>query len=285
MGVGRAFGRLFRNILSVITFGLVKVSEPIESHPQIVGIRYDEVIQEKADAAKRIKNAIGGLMARQAEAEEKLKQVTAEIEELEDVKAGAQALAREQVEKMQGAGKSSDEILRDAEVVQLQAAYSDAGSTIEEKKARAKDLEDQIHSLQESVDRYVLDAQDLMREVEKLQAEKHETVASMEAARQIEQMNEAMAGISSGGADETLAELRKRRAEAEGRAKAAQAISSTDVTRQRQKLRDAARQHVHNKEFISALGLGESAAPSEEPVDAEKSEEAPSVEQPPQLPE
>jgi len=267
----RALARLLRNIGHVITFGLISASRPIEQNPQIVGMEYDDIIRDKAKAAQRIKDAVGGLMAQQTSAEEKIKRLTADVESLEQERAGASALAKERAERLRSQGKSQQEILQDGEFTQYQSAFNDASSTLEEKKGRVQDLEGQVETLQQAIDSHIIQAQEMAREVERLRSEKHETVAGMEAARQIDGINEALAGISTSGIDDRLSELRRRRDEAMGKAKASQRVAGTDVKLQREKLRRAARASGHSKEFLEAVGMGGPAMP-----EAEKpSEEAP----------
>ncbi len=254
--LAHGFSRFFRAIASVLTLGLVKFSEPIERNPEVVGLDYDEVIREKAKAAQLVKNAVGDLMGQQESKKQKVKLLTDEVLELEQEKAGAQALAGERVQALQAQGMTEDQILQDSEVVQYQAAFTDASTTLVEKKARIADLEADLDTLQASIDQNIAQAQSLAREVEKLKAEKHETVASIAAAQQIDKINEALSGISTGGADDTLARLRQQRNEAEGRAKAATRLAGADTKVQREKLKKAAVRHTQNAEFLKGIGLG-----------------------------
>ncbi|MCP4709397.1 MAG: hypothetical protein GY869_12290, partial [Planctomycetes bacterium] len=48
----RGLGRAWRAVISVITLGLYKISDPIERNPEVVGLEYDDIIHEKAEAAK-----------------------------------------------------------------------------------------------------------------------------------------------------------------------------------------------------------------------------------------
>ena len=100
-------------------------------------------------------------------------------------------------------------------------------------------------------------AQGLSSEVQRLQSEKHEAVADVTISRMMDEINSVAAGISSSGADEKLAQLRQRRAEAKGRAQAASVIAGTDANLQRDKLRAAAQKHVQNSEFVKGLGLAQ----------------------------
>jgi len=146
--------------------------------------------------------------------------------------------------------------------MQLQAAHADACSTIEAKRAHLADLRQQFAEMDKTIHEYIVQGQELAREVERLRAERHEAVASMTVAQHLRQINQDLAGITAGDAGNRLAELRRRVAEAKGEAKAASRIAQTDVTSQRQKLREAARAHVARKEVLDALGIRREEKPS-----------------------
>ncbi len=167
-------------------------------------------------------------------------------------------MAAERVEQLKKENVPLDQISADGEVLQYQAAFNDASTTIAEKKGRIVDLEERSERLQGRIDRPLLQAQGIAREVEQLKSEKHETIASVTAAKEIDAVNTALSGVSTSGADDRLAKLRERRDTAEGRAKAATRLAGTDVGLQRQKLRQAAQKHVHSKEFLQNIGLTES---------------------------
>ncbi len=282
--LGRSIGRFFRAVIRVISLGFIKMAEPIERSPEMVGLQYEEIIVKKAKAAKQVKDAIGGLMAQQETAKQKLQTVTREIEELEDEKAGAQALAEKRAGGMRAAGKTDEDIMTDTEVMQYQAAFTDASSTIAEKQHRAADLEGQVKQMQATIDDYILQVQTMAREVEKLRSERHEAVADMAASQRFDEINEALAGISTSGVENELANLRRRRQEAKGKAKASARVAGVDMSVQRQKLRAAARQSVHSTEFLQGIGLGQKEKPSAEPPAAAK-EAAKASDQEDHLPE
>ena len=195
---------------------------------------------------------------------QRMELLTKRMGELGQEKAGAQALAKEKVDQLRAAGKTDADIMADGEVIQYQAAFTDAASTLAEKNARIADLEADMENLKVSVDQNIAQAQSLAREVEQLRSEKHEAVASIAASQQIDKINEALAGVSSGGADETLQRLRQQRQEAEGRARAATKIAGTDTKLQREKLRQAAIRHTQSADFLNGIGLGTSTPASTE---------------------
>jgi hypothetical protein len=247
--------RFFRALGWLFSLGFLKQAKKIEDKPEIFAMRYDEVIQGKAKAAQLIKNSLGGLIGQQESFKARLRDVTKEIMDLNTDKEGAEALMEERVKFLRSKGKGDEEILKDSEFVQLQAAYNDAASTIEAKNLNVTDLETTINNLQEQIDNVTIQGQDLKREVERIKSEKHEAVASVTASKELDKVNEALAGISTTGTDNELAELREMRRTADGRAKASARLAGTDVSIQRDKLRKAAQGRVANKELLGKLGL------------------------------
>lgn len=266
--LGSAVGRFFRGLIRVCTFGIIKLAEPMENSPAMMGLQYDEIIEKKAKAAQGLKNAIGSLIGQQEICQDKSNKIYEEINDLKDEKAGYLALAQERIKKLMDGGMSQADALSDAEVRQYQGAFNDAASSLEAKEKHVQDLELQIKEMQESIDNYVIQGQEMAREVEQLRSEKHETVADVHIAQNIDRINEALAGISTKGADDQLANLRRRGAELKGRAKASRRIAKTDVEAQRLKAKQAAKQQVSSKEFLAGLNLDKEAA-SETPPETE----------------
>lgn len=255
-------GRFFRAVATVLTFGLVKFSERVEQDPRAIKLDYEDVIKQKATAAEQLKNALGGLIGQQEMIIGQHKEVLSTIAGLERERDGFYALMEERRDALRGKGTADEQITQDAEMARYIAAYNDASSTLEAKKQHAEDLKSQIDGLQTSIDNTVIQGQQLAREVQRLQAEKHEAVASMVVNQNLDRINSALAGIATNGADDRLAGLRQRVAEMRGRAAAAERIAGTDVTVDREKARQAAMRHATNAELLGKLGLKSKAAPA-----------------------
>jgi len=277
MGMFAAMARFVKAIGYVVTLQFLWASKKIEDRPEIVGLQYDDVIKNRAQQARIIKDAIGGLIAQQETCKERMGRLTGDVEQLEKERAGAKALASERVAALKAQGLAAEAIKADGEFTQLQAAYADASSTLEAKTRNITDLENQINAMEQSIGNYQIQLQNMQRELERLRAERHEAVADMTLSRALDGVNEALAGISGEGTEHLLSELRQRRAEAHGRAVASQKLAGTDVTVQREKLLKAAASRVHDKEFMEGLGL-DAAAPA-------KTEAAVEKDAAPQLPE
>jgi len=283
--LSRSFGRFVRGIIRVISFGFIKLAEPLEKSPEMIGMRYEEVIADKAKTARGLKNAIGAIMAEEEIIRSRAKTISNELDELKQDRDGAQAYAKERFEVLIASGMTQEQALQDKELQEYQSAYNDAVSTIEAKEANLTDLGGQADHLKSRADDYVLQAKELSREVAKLRAERHEAEADARLAKEFDSINESIAGISDSGAEHKLVELRRDVAQVKGRAKASARIAEVDVSAQRAKLRAKAKATVSNVEFLKAIGA-KSVAPKtvEKPVAASK-ETPPKIADTPGLPE
>lgn len=251
----RGFSRFWRAVVSVITLQFIKGAKRIEEDSDIVGMEYDNIIKEDRKRAKKVKDAVGGLIAQQEGCIISVERISKQIGELAEERDGALALAQERMKVLKTEGKTDDEVLQDGEVMQYQSAYADAASTVSEKEARIKDLKGRAESLEVTISEYIVQAQEIARRAEELSSEKYEAMASIEANRQLNEINELVAGISTSGSGERLARVRQVTAEAEGKARAAARVAGTDQKFQKAKLRAAAKKHVQNKDFLAGMGI------------------------------
>ncbi len=101
----------------------------------------------------------------------------------------------------------------------------------------------------------------MVREIEKLRQEKHESVADVRIAGQVEAINSRLSGLSTGDTDDRLRGLRDRVSQAKGKAMAAQKVSGTDNTLQREKLRKAAMSKTSKSSFRKGISVKKTEAP------------------------
>ena len=247
-------GRFFRGIIRIISFGFIQMAEPLEKSPEMIGMRYEEVIAEKAKTAKALKNSIGNIIGEEEILRSRAETILKEIEALKEEKEGAEVLARERLEGLVSGGMSQEKALTDEELVSYQSAFNDASSTLQAKKENLDDLQARADGLKQSSANYTLQAEELAREVDRLRSKRHEAEADARLSQQFDSINESLAGISTSGADYKLANLERDVAQMRGRAKASAKIANVDVSAQRNKLRAAARSKVSSAEFLKAIG-------------------------------
>lgn len=253
--LGGAMGRFLRGLVNLVTLRFLWASRKIEDSKGMMGLQYDQIIEKYATDAKEVQDAIGGLEANKQECMLKMDALTREIEELETEMAGAQALAEDKAAELVKSGKSEEEAFADAEIRQWEAHFQDAESTLAEKKTRFAEYEQRVAQLEESTGNYVIQAQRMTRDIEKLRQEKHESVADVRISEQVEAINSRLSGLSTGPTDDRLNELRQRVTQAKGRAISAQKIAGTDSALQREKMKKAARAKMSRSSFRKGIKL------------------------------
>jgi hypothetical protein len=98
----KAVGKYFRAVWYLMTFRVTKASETLRMNPGVISANYDRVIEEKRGRLNQYKDAVSAMIAQEESKKEKLRTVTAEIEKLEKLRAGAAAKAKSLVEKYNG---------------------------------------------------------------------------------------------------------------------------------------------------------------------------------------
>jgi chromosome segregation ATPase len=251
--------RFFSALWYLVSFQFLWASKKIESNPGVMQAEYDAVIRGKQKTARQISDAIKGVEAQRLKSLNDLATATKELEDLEEQKAGAIALAKKRTEKI-GAEKAAS----DDEVQKYMALYNDACSTLAEKQKRIAMLEERVEQLQGAVSDHMIQLVQLKDEIETLASEKNEAVADVLANQEIANINQTMAGIKTDGSSGQLESLRQRRREAQAGVSISATLAGTDATLNRAKLKAAARTSVGNDDFLRAIGAktAEAAAPA-----------------------
>jgi chromosome segregation ATPase len=241
-------------------------SEKLGRDPNVMRAEYEAVIKEKQGRAQQISNAVAGVEAQRLKTMDDLERVTKEIEELDQDRQGAIALAKKKAEKI-GAEKATT----DTEINKWMALYNDATTTLEEKKNRISELEKRAEQLQEAVSKHVVQLTEIKNEIEKLASEKNEAIADVVTATEISNINNTVAGIKSDGSAAQLESLRNRRRQANAEVSISGLIAGTDTAINRAEMRKAARESRDSEAFMKLIGVTDNQdAPVEVAASVEK---------------
>ncbi|KKK86303.1 hypothetical protein LCGC14_2764580, partial [marine sediment metagenome] len=137
------------------------------------------------------------------------------------------------------------------------AAFSDFGSTLEEKEARIAELEDDIAGYGDRIKSHKIQLQSLQRDIDKIKDEAADTVADMITAKEEKQLNDVLSGISEDGTGAELERMREQRNQAKAEAKVASELAGTDSKRLEAEYESFAAANQANDEFDDLLGLDE----------------------------
>lgn len=263
----KAIGKYIRATWYLMTFRVDKASETLRMNPGVISANYDSVIEEKKQRLNQYKDAVASMIAQEEMKKASLKALTTEIENLEKLKSGAAAKAKKLVEKYNG---DVEAVKRDPDYLQCQAAFKDFSSTLEEKRKRAEELDEDMKRLVSNVAGHKTQIQSLMRDLEKLKEEKHDAVADILSANEEKQIADMMTGLSNDRTHEELRELRELRSKASANARISRELAGMDSTRMENEFLEYAKNSDANDEFDALIGISkkESSEPAQKQSDA-----------------
>ncbi|HZO53209.1 MAG TPA: hypothetical protein VFB63_10850 [Bryobacteraceae bacterium] len=234
----------------------------LDTNPHVVRAKYDTIIREKVARIHTYKQAVAGLIAQQETKMAKVKALTEEVGNLERLKAGALAKARQVVEKLKAAGKTEEEIKGDEDYKRCLAAYNDFSSTLAEKQSHITDNENDIESYRKNIGDHKVQLQQLLREVDKIKSESADAVADVITAKQEKDIADMLAGIAQDGTAKELQDLRQLRQELKAEARISKEMAGTDTKAQEAEFLEYARTSQASTEFDSLIGLGAKTQPA-----------------------
>ncbi len=250
----RAIGRYFRALGYLVTGRIDEARRTLSTSPAVVQATYDRVIEEKTKRIHQYKEAVGAMIAQEEKKKSALKTLTGEVTHLRKLRDGAAAMARKVVERYQG---DAEKVRQDPEYLKTQAAFKDFSSTLAEKEARCAELEDDINAFATNIGQHKVQLQNLLREIEKIRTEKHETVAEMLTAREEREISDMLSGISQDRTHEELQELREVRDQAKATARVSREMAGVDTKRSEAEFLEYATKAEADSEFDALIGLAQ----------------------------
>ncbi len=248
----RAIGRLLRAIGYLFTGRIDKARMALMTNPNVMQANYDEIIADKSKNLGVLKKATGGLIAQQEGKVEKLKLLTAEIGKHEQLKAGAAAKAKAVVAKHGGDAEATK---KDPEYVKCQAAFRDFASTLEEKQKMVVELEGDVQRLGVSIEEKKASINMMLREVDRLKAEKHEAVAEVISSKEEKEIADMLSGISEDRANKELQELRDVRRAAKADARISREVAGVTARQTEDEFLNYGAHAASDNEFDKMIGL------------------------------
>ena len=108
-----AIGRWFKAVWYKITGQIDQARRGLDSDPHVMRAKFDGIIKGKVNQIHTYTQAVATLIAQQEKKMAKVKLLTEEVQQLEKLKAGALAMAKQAVAKLQGEGKTKEELHAD----------------------------------------------------------------------------------------------------------------------------------------------------------------------------
>ena len=268
--MANGFTRFFKAIWYTLTGRAHESADRMMENPEAVRGAYEEIINDKKGNIQRYKQAIGQLMALVEQKKTAVKNLTDEVDRLEELKAGAIAKAQQTAAQLQGDGLSQEEIKVHAEYTRCVTAYQDFNSNLVEKSGRITELENEIEGAQADIESHKLQITNLHRDLDKIKSEQSEAVADLITAREQEEISDMLSGISMDGTSAELTRMREIREKAKARSKVAQELAGTDSKSDEEEFLTAARASATSNEF-DALIFGAQQTDTQKKTEPEKS--------------
>ena len=248
----KAVGRYFRALGYLLVGKVDRARQTLNTNPDVVRATFDRIIQEKKKRIHQYKDAVGAMIAQEEKKKSSLKKLTEEVTKLQKLRDGAAAMARKVVERHNG---DSEAVRNDPEYAKCQAAFKDFSNTLTEKEERCAALEADINEITGNVSSHKVQLEGLLRDLEKIKAEKHTTVAEMMTAKEEKEIADMITGISNDRTNEELQELRDIRDNAKATARISREVAGTDAAKSEAEFLEYASKSVANDEFDQLIGL------------------------------
>ncbi len=254
----RAIGRFFRAIGYLLTGKVDKQTDKLQRDPTVIKAQFARIVREKKSSIQEYMSAVAQLVAQEEKKTQMVKRLSDELKRLRNLQAGAGGKAKERAVDLKAKGVEIAVIKADAQILQAKAAFSDFGSTIDEKEARIAELEGDIQGYSNRISNHKVQLQSLQRDIDKIKDEASDTVADMITATEEKQLNDVLSGISEDGTGAELERMRELRNQAKAEARVASELAGTDGKRLEAEYEQFAASHQANDEFDDLLGLDES---------------------------
>ena len=268
--MANGFTRFFKAIWYTLTGRAHESADRMMENPEAVRGAYEDIISDKKGNIQRYKAAIGQLIALVEQKKSAVKNLTDEVDRLEELKAGAIAKAQQTAAALQGEGLAQEEIKQHAEYTRCVTAYQDFNSNLVEKTDRITELENEIEGAQADIESHKLQITSLHRDLDQIKSEQSEAVADLITAREQEEIADMLSGISMDGTSAELTRMREIREKAKARSKVAQELAGTDSKNEEEEFLTAARSSAATDEF-DALIFGAQQTDTQTKAEPEKS--------------
>ncbi|MDE0552978.1 MAG: hypothetical protein OXI24_02090 [Candidatus Poribacteria bacterium] len=251
--MANGFTRFFKAIWYTLTGRAHESADRMMENPEAVRGAYEDIIKDKKGNIQRYKAAIGQLIALVEQKKSAVKNLTDEVDRLEELKSGAIARAQQTAAALQGEGLTQEEIKQHAEYTRCVTAYQDFNSNLTEKTGRITELENEIEGAQADIESHKLQITSLHRDLNKIKSEQSEAVADLITAREQEEIADMLSGISMDGTSAELTRMREIREKAKARSKVAQELAGTDSKSEEEEFLTAARSSATSNEFDALI--------------------------------
>lgn len=255
----RAIWKFLRAIGYLVTGNIDAMRRVLSSKPAVIMATFDSIIEDKKKRLQQYQQAVAGMITQEENKKDQVRKLSSEIAHFEKLKAGAAAKLTPLVQQLKAEGKTDEQIKTHPEYIRCSTAFADFSSTLKEKSERVTGLEQDIKTLSGNLANHKSQMQSLLRDLEKIKAEKHETVAEVLTAQEEKKISDMIAGISVDNTSKDLEEMRDIRKQARAEARVAREVSGNEVKQQEEEFLAYASNTEASSEFDALIGLASQA--------------------------
>lgn len=249
----KALSRYLSALGYLFTGRIDKARAALETDPNVVRATYDDVIREKKGRIQEYMSAIATLIRQQESKKQEKERLEGELKRKEQVMAGAMSKAKKRLAALGGDQAAAK---ADAEFMKWQGAFTDAKTTVEEKRQRIAQLDQDIATAQQRIDKHKLGLETMQREIGKLKSEAGDAVARVISAKEEKEMADMLAGLSEDGTAERLSSIRDAVGQVEAEARVASELAGTDASATEAELLAEAAEDAAVDSFFAELSGG-----------------------------
>lgn len=252
--------RYFRALWYCVTGRFAAAAEALQSNKYVMSATYDRALEQGADRFNTVKDAVASLMGIVQDRMQEIKELTERCVKKEKIKNGAQVAMQRTINKLKDEGKTKEEIQMDADFIKHSSAFKDASSTHAEIEERIAEKEADLQEREGQIAKYKAELQSMQRNQQELKDEKHEAVADVAVAQQMESINNVLNGMSEDTTDKDLQAARDARKKAKANASISSELAGNDAKHAENEYLDMAAGSEADAELDSLLDWGEDAS-------------------------
>lgn len=249
--------KYFKALWLAVTGRFSAAAAALSENKFVMTATYDAAIKKSDDRLKTVTGAVANLLTIEQDRLAQIKDLTVRSNTLTKVKTGAHAAMQKRLDALKAEGKSKEQIVSDAEFVRHKSNYDDANSRLTSVEAEIDEKEEDLKRRQKDIATYKAELQRMQRDTEKLKDEKHEALADVAIAKQAEEINSVLAGISSDTTDNDLKNAREARKHAVSRSKVVSELAGNDARKSEDEYLSLANETQSSKELDGLLNWGE----------------------------
>lgn len=250
-----AIARYIKALGYLVTGRVDAARKTLSANPYVVRATYDKIVEERTKRIAIYKDAVAGLIQQQDVKKDRIKQLSSEVQNLEQLKQGAMAKAKSVVDRLKASGASMEDVKKNEDYMKCLAAFNDFSSTLQEKIKHIEELEGDVRGLDGTLANHKVQLQSLMREISKIREEADAAVADIVTAKEEQQISDMLAGISQDTTSKELQEMRDLRTRAKASARISKELAGTDTKALEAEFLDYASKSANSTEFDRLIGL------------------------------